>query len=161
MPPLMSAMFGFLCRIGARKEIELLGFFTCGIRPRYLDALVSTWVALDAKEKMKLTCTPMQAAVRLKRLSPLRPTLAIVLGSGFHHVADGTARGQKNFLRQNPRLSQTDRQRPRGRIVFRPSRQNAGAGLERARAFLRRPFDGARHVRRAHAGGVWHHAICC
>src|ERR1022692_3613566 len=26
------------------------------------------------------------AAARLKRLSPLRPTLAMVLGSGFHHV---------------------------------------------------------------------------
>jgi purine-nucleoside phosphorylase len=29
---------------------------------------------------------PLTAAARLKRLSPLRPTLAIVLGSGFHHV---------------------------------------------------------------------------
>ena len=26
------------------------------------------------------------AAARLKKNSPLRPTLAIVLGSGFHHV---------------------------------------------------------------------------
>jgi purine-nucleoside phosphorylase len=30
--------------------------------------------------------TPQVAAARLKKLSPLRPTLAIVLGSGFHHV---------------------------------------------------------------------------
>src|SRR5882757_7543067 len=29
---------------------------------------------------------PQTAAARLKKLSPLRPTLAIVLGSGFHHV---------------------------------------------------------------------------
>ena len=29
---------------------------------------------------------PLTAAARLKRLSRLRPTLAIVLGSGFHHV---------------------------------------------------------------------------
>ena len=29
---------------------------------------------------------PGAAAARLKKLSPLRPTLAIVLGSGFHHV---------------------------------------------------------------------------
>jgi purine-nucleoside phosphorylase len=29
---------------------------------------------------------PEQAAARLKKLSRLRPTLAIVLGSGFHHV---------------------------------------------------------------------------
>jgi hypothetical protein len=26
------------------------------------------------------------AAARLKKISPLRPTLAIVLGSGFHHA---------------------------------------------------------------------------
>lgn len=29
---------------------------------------------------------PQTAATRLKKLSPLRPTLAIVLGSGFHHA---------------------------------------------------------------------------
>jgi len=29
---------------------------------------------------------PQTTATRLKKLSPLRPTLAIVLGSGFHHV---------------------------------------------------------------------------
>jgi purine-nucleoside phosphorylase len=32
---------------------------------------------------------PQTAAARLKKLSPLRPTLAIVLGSGFHHVLTG------------------------------------------------------------------------
>ena len=30
--------------------------------------------------------TPKTAAARLKKISSLRPTLAIVLGSGFHHV---------------------------------------------------------------------------
>ena len=30
--------------------------------------------------------TPKTAAARLKKISPLRPTLAIVLGSGFHHA---------------------------------------------------------------------------
>jgi purine-nucleoside phosphorylase len=30
--------------------------------------------------------SPQTAAVRLKKISPLRPTLAIVLGSGFHHA---------------------------------------------------------------------------
>ena len=30
--------------------------------------------------------TPKDAAARLKKVSPLRPALAIVLGSGFHHV---------------------------------------------------------------------------
>ena len=29
---------------------------------------------------------PEAAAARLKKLSQLRPTLAIILGSGFHHV---------------------------------------------------------------------------
>jgi purine-nucleoside phosphorylase len=35
---------------------------------------------------MKPKATPQIAAARLKKISPLRPTLAIVLGSGFHHV---------------------------------------------------------------------------
>jgi len=35
---------------------------------------------------MKPEASPQTAAARLKKLSPLRPTLAIVLGSGFHHV---------------------------------------------------------------------------
>ena len=30
--------------------------------------------------------SPQTAAARLQKISPLRPTLAIVLGSGFHHV---------------------------------------------------------------------------
>jgi hypothetical protein len=33
--------------------------------------------------------SPQNAAARLKKLSQLRPTLAIVLGSGFHHVLAG------------------------------------------------------------------------
>jgi purine-nucleoside phosphorylase len=35
---------------------------------------------------MKGNATPQIAAARLKKVSSLRPTLAIVLGSGFHHV---------------------------------------------------------------------------
>src|SRR5580700_2983528 len=35
---------------------------------------------------MKLQTSPQTAAARLKKFSPLRPTLAIVLGSGFHHA---------------------------------------------------------------------------
>jgi purine-nucleoside phosphorylase len=35
---------------------------------------------------MKLHTSPKTAAARLKKISPLRPTLAIVLGSGFHHA---------------------------------------------------------------------------
>ena len=39
--------------------------------------------ALSATSKMQ---SPQTAAARLKKISHLRPTLAIVLGSGFHHV---------------------------------------------------------------------------
>lgn len=35
---------------------------------------------------MKQIATPQTAATQLKKISPLRPTLAIVLGSGFHHA---------------------------------------------------------------------------
>ncbi len=35
---------------------------------------------------MKPSSTPQTAAARLQKISPLRPTLAIVLGSGFHHA---------------------------------------------------------------------------
>jgi purine-nucleoside phosphorylase len=35
---------------------------------------------------MKLRADPQIAAAQLKKISPLRTTLAIVLGSGFHHV---------------------------------------------------------------------------
>jgi len=35
---------------------------------------------------MKRNATPQTAAARLKKISPLRPPLAIVLGSGFHHA---------------------------------------------------------------------------
>jgi len=36
--------------------------------------------------KTPASANPETAAARLKKVSPLRPTLAIVLGSGFHHV---------------------------------------------------------------------------
>src|ERR1019366_5235050 len=39
--------------------------------------------ASSATSKMQ---NPQTAAARLQKVSPLRPTLAIVLGSGFHHV---------------------------------------------------------------------------
>ena len=35
---------------------------------------------------MKSAINPQTAAAHLKKISPLRPTLAIVLGSGFHHA---------------------------------------------------------------------------
>ena len=38
---------------------------------------------------MKFDVSPQTAAARLKKVSPLRPALAIVLGSGFHHALTG------------------------------------------------------------------------
>lgn len=38
---------------------------------------------------MTKQCDPQIAAAHLKKISRLRPTLAIVLGSGFHHVLSG------------------------------------------------------------------------
>jgi purine-nucleoside phosphorylase len=35
---------------------------------------------------MELEISPQTAAARLKKISPMRPTFAIVLGSGFHHA---------------------------------------------------------------------------
>ena len=39
--------------------------------------------------KVPTTATPQAAAARLKKVSSLRPKLAVVLGSGFHHVLAG------------------------------------------------------------------------
>jgi purine-nucleoside phosphorylase len=39
--------------------------------------------------KMKSRINPQTAAARLRKVSSLRPKLAIVLGSGFHHVLTG------------------------------------------------------------------------
>jgi purine-nucleoside phosphorylase len=40
----------------------------------------------SSQGRMKAIATPQTAAARLKKCSRLRPTLALVLGSGFHHV---------------------------------------------------------------------------
>ena len=42
------------------------------------------------------------AAARLKKISPLRPTLAIVLGSGFHHVLTALRVDKKIFYAKIP-----------------------------------------------------------
>jgi purine-nucleoside phosphorylase len=100
--------------------------------------------------------SPQTAAARLKKISPLRPTLAIVLGSGFHHALTELRVDKKVSYAKIPGFPKPGVKRTRGRIVFRPSGQNAGPGVERTGAFLRRPFDGACDVRRPRAGGVWH-----
>jgi purine-nucleoside phosphorylase len=50
----------------------------------------------SSQGRMKENATPQTAAARLKKISPLRPTLAIVLGSGFHHVLT-ELRGEKKI----------------------------------------------------------------
>jgi hypothetical protein len=52
--------------------------------------------------------TSQTAAARLKKVSPLRPTLAIVLGSGFHHaltelrVAKSPLHGGRGWIKVVP-----------------------------------------------------------
>ncbi len=46
--------------------------------------------------------SPTTAAARLKKLSPLRPALAIVLGSGFHHALAKLRVGKKIAYAQIP-----------------------------------------------------------
>jgi purine-nucleoside phosphorylase len=46
--------------------------------------------------------SPQTAAARLKKVSPLRPTLAIVLGSGFHHVLTELRVEKKIFYAKIP-----------------------------------------------------------
>jgi len=60
---------------------------------------------------------PQAAAARLKKVSPLRPTLAIVLGSGFHHVLNELRVDKKVSYAKIPGF-QTQCERTRGRTVF-------------------------------------------
>ncbi|MEJ0090451.1 MAG: hypothetical protein WDM80_12005 [Limisphaerales bacterium] len=47
------------------------------------------------------------AVAFLKKVSPLRPTLAIVLGSGFHHALTELRVDKKISYAKIPRLSQS------------------------------------------------------
>jgi purine-nucleoside phosphorylase len=51
---------------------------------------------------MKGKATPKIAAARLKKVSSLRPTLAIVLGSGFHHVLTALGVDEKTSYAKIP-----------------------------------------------------------
>ncbi|HLZ55233.1 MAG TPA: purine-nucleoside phosphorylase, partial [Verrucomicrobiae bacterium] len=51
---------------------------------------------------MKSGVSPQTAATRLKRVSRLRPTLAIVLGSGFQHVLTALRVDRKIFCARIP-----------------------------------------------------------
>jgi purine-nucleoside phosphorylase len=48
---------------------------------------------------MKPKVTPQTAAAHLKKISPLRPTLAIVLGSGFHHALTELRGGKISYAK--------------------------------------------------------------
>ncbi|HTY86914.1 MAG TPA: hypothetical protein VMB80_05565 [Candidatus Acidoferrum sp.] len=43
----------------------------------------------SSQRRMKEHATPQAAAARLKKVPSLCPTLALVLGSGFHHIRTG------------------------------------------------------------------------
>ena len=53
---------------------------------RYVKSLAPAEDLISATKNMRHQTSPQSAATRLKKLSRLRPTLAIILGSGFHHV---------------------------------------------------------------------------
>lgn len=52
--------------------------------------------------KMSAAASPQAAAARLKRVSKMRPMLAMVLGSGFHHVLSALQVDQKVLYTQIP-----------------------------------------------------------
>jgi purine-nucleoside phosphorylase len=52
--------------------------------------------------KVSTSATPQTAAARLEKTCPLRPKLAIVLGSGFHHVLTELRVAKKIFYTQIP-----------------------------------------------------------
>jgi purine-nucleoside phosphorylase len=48
---------------------------------------------------MKPKVTPQTSAAHLKKISPMRPTLAIVLGSGFHHALNEVRGGKISYTK--------------------------------------------------------------
>jgi hypothetical protein len=69
-----------------------------------LITVVPKWVfkSESITRKMSATTSPQAAAARLKRVSKMRPTLAMVLGSGFHHVLTELEVDQKVLYTQIP-----------------------------------------------------------
>src|SRR5271155_4275219 len=66
---------------------------------------------------MQLEASFKTAAARLKKFSPLRPTLAIVLGSGFHHTLT-ELRGKKISYAQIPGFPQPTVSSHAGELYF-------------------------------------------
>ncbi|MEI9863322.1 MAG: hypothetical protein WDN00_01945 [Limisphaerales bacterium] len=66
---------------------------------------------------------PQIAAAYLKKISPLRPTLAIVLGSGFHHALTELRVAKKISYAKIPGFPKPTVSGHAGGVVFRPSRR--------------------------------------
>ena len=111
---------------------------------------------------MKETLDAQFTARQIGKISRLlRPTLAIVLGSGFQQaVARMEVESEIPYhkLAGFPPVGVSGHA---GKLLIGHAGRHAGAGVERAGAFLRGASDGTGDVRDARAGGVWDAGRCC
>jgi purine-nucleoside phosphorylase len=64
------------------------------------------------------SANPRTSAARLKKISPLRPTLAIVLGSGFHHILTELPAGPRIAYAKIPGFPEPTVSGHAGELVF-------------------------------------------
>ena len=99
---------------------------------------------------------PRAAAARLKKLSRLRPTLAVVLGSGFQHVLSELRVEAKISYAKLPGFPPTTVSGHAGQLFIGHLGGTPVMVLERPGALLRGASDDAGDVRGARPGRVWH-----
>ena len=99
--------------------------------------------------------SPQTAAARLKKISPLRPTLAIVLGSGFHHVLSELRVDKKVSYTKIPGFPKPSVSGHAGELYFGHLGKTPVMVLS-GRAHYYEGHYGTRDLRRPRAGGVWH-----
>ena len=85
---------------------------------------------------MKPDAPPSVAAAHLKKVSRLRPSLAIVLGSGFHHVLSELRVDKRISYSRIPGFPKPTVSGHAGELYFGHLGRHAGDGLERTGAFL-------------------------
>jgi purine-nucleoside phosphorylase len=76
------------------------------------------WPAMLRLAAIMDSLDPKVAAARLKKVSPLRPTLAIVLGSGFHHALAALRVDKKIACAQVPGFPKPTVSGHAGEIIF-------------------------------------------
>ena len=97
------------------------------------------------------------AAALLKRIPPLRPKLAIVLGSGFHHVLAELRVAKKISYAKIPGFPKPTVSGHAGELFFGHLGRTPVLVLSgRAHFYEGHPMERVT-VRRPRAGGVWHH----